>query len=209
MDTITLQWETDFFNNALINNPRLEFSLNSNLNRSSVKFSYSGIYIIWAATNPRTILKVGSGQIKNRLQKHINDPKVQPYKPYSVYVTWAILPLGTMRYFSVDKYTDTLRGIEKFIGFIYPPKLTQLLPVKVDFVFVNIPELETPLQKLLKFTGRDRPEQKIPYGSPLAQALASLNRNNQVFSNPYRTQLEQALASSRGYNQLQSNPYKR
>ena len=27
MDTMTLQWETDFFNNALINNPRLEFTL--------------------------------------------------------------------------------------------------------------------------------------------------------------------------------------
>ena len=163
MKTMTLQWQTDYFSNTFINDPRLVFSLGSNLYQSPVKFSFSGVYIIWADTNPRTILKVGSGQIKNRLQEHINDPKVQPYKRHSLYVTWATIPWGYTINLSIDEYTDTLRGIEKFIGIIYPPKLTERLPVNVDLVFVNIPELETPLQKLLNFTGRDRPEQQNPF----------------------------------------------
>ena len=196
MKTMTLQWDTDSFNSTLIDDPRLEFPWG---------LSLTGIYIIWAETTPHTILKVGSGQIKNRLREHINDPKVQPYKRHSLYVTWATIPWGYWLDLPIDEYTDTLRGIEKFIGFIYPPKLTERLPVNVDLVFVNIPELETPLQKLLKFTGRYRPEQQNPNASPLAQALASLNKNNQVKSNPYRTPLEQALARLKGYNK--SNPY--
>lgn len=158
-----LQWKTDLFNKTFINDPRLVFSLNSNFYHSPVKFSFSGVYIIWADTYPRTILKVGSGQIKNRLQEHINDPKVQPYKRHSLYVTWDTIPWRYQFDLPIDKYTDTLRGIEKFIGLIYPPKLTERLPVNVDFVPVNIPELETPFQKLLKFIGRDRPEQQNPF----------------------------------------------
>ena len=174
MKTITLQWQSDYFSNTLINDPRLVFSLGSNLYYSRVKFSFSGVYIVWADTNPRTILKVGSGQIKNRLGEHLNDSKVQPYKHYGLYATWAILPLSESVKLSINEYIDTLRGIEKFIGFMYPPKLTERLPVNVDLVFVNIPDLETPLQKLLRLIERYRSVQQNSYGSSLARALAHL-----------------------------------
>lgn len=170
-----LHWQTDFFNNSLIDNPRLEFPWG---------LSVTGNYIIWADTHPQTIIKVGSGEIKNRLREHINDPKIQLYKRYNLYVTWATIPWGYWLNVSTDEYTDTLRGIEKFIGIIYPPKITERLPVNVDLVFVNIPDLETPLQKLLKFTGRTRLEQQNPFRSPLEQALGKLKRVNK--SNPFR-----------------------
>ena len=144
----------DYLSNTLINDSRLEYSIS--LNSNQLRMAVDGIYIIWTDTTPRSILKVGSGQIKYRLREHFIDPTVQPYKRYNIYVTWATIPWADRRKLTIDQYTDRLRGIEKFIGFIFPPKLTENLPVNVDLVLVNIPELETSGQTLLNFTGRYR-----------------------------------------------------
>jgi hypothetical protein len=48
-----------------------------------------GVYIIWhAGQNPRTV-RVGQGIIRDRLKAHREDPEVQAYSQYGLYVTWA------------------------------------------------------------------------------------------------------------------------
>lgn len=64
-------------NSDLLDDPRLEISLGRNLYGFDTRIGITGVYIIWAGIDNRTILKVGSGIIKDRLRAHLNDPKVQ------------------------------------------------------------------------------------------------------------------------------------
>ena len=49
-----------------------------------------GVYVIWGY-NGRCV-RVGQGNIRDRLGKHRNDPKIQQYKHLGLKVTWAKVP---------------------------------------------------------------------------------------------------------------------
>lgn len=146
MTMITLHWQKCIksslwcqFNPKLLSNGRFE----NRLGDRSVDIT--GVYIIWTGNGDRTVLKVGSGIIKNKLAAHLKDPEVQAYQPTRLYTTWASTlfckngPEDTQE--SVDK------GIEKFLGIAFRPKLVECLP-DVDPIMVNLPWMDKPVPPL-------------------------------------------------------------
>jgi hypothetical protein len=49
-----------------------------------------GVYIIWHAGNPSRVVRVGQGDIKDRLSKHRKDSEILAYRSHgTLLVTWA------------------------------------------------------------------------------------------------------------------------
>lgn len=61
-------------------------SLNG-VNLSSV--NAHGVYIIWHKGNPGRVVRVGQGDVANRLAAHRNDHAIQNYAAHGLLVTWA------------------------------------------------------------------------------------------------------------------------
>ena len=146
MTMITLHWQKCIknslwcqFNPKLLSNGRFETRLGDH------SVDITGVYIIWTGNDDRTVLKVGRGIIKNKLVAHLRDPEVQAYQPTRLYTTWASTvslkngPENTQE--SVDK------GIEKFLGIAFRPKLMECLP-DVDPIMVNLPWMGKPVPPL-------------------------------------------------------------
>ena len=134
MTMITVQWQKCIknslwcqFNEKLLNDGRLEARLGDH------STSISGVYIIWTGTNNnnRTVLKVGSGIIKDKLAADLKNPEIQAHQPTRLYVTWA----STLSAIGPEKIQ---KGIEKFLEIVFKPKLVEYLP-DVDLVMVNLP----------------------------------------------------------------------
>ena len=142
MTMIELHWQRCIknslwcqFNARLLNDSRLETRL------GDYSIGISGVYIIWTEAENRTILKVGSGIIKDKLATHLRDPEVQAYKSTPLYATWA----STLSV--VNQPEETQKGIEKFLGIAFKPKLAEPLP-DVDPILVNLPQWDKPVPPL-------------------------------------------------------------
>lgn len=118
----------------LLNDGRLETRLGDH------SIGISGVYIIWTGIEDRTILKVGSGIIKDKLAVDLRDPEIQAYRPTRLYVTWA----STVSVIGPEK---TQKGIEKFLEVVFKPKLMEDLP-DIDLVMVNLPRWNKPTPPL-------------------------------------------------------------
>lgn len=132
MTMITVHWQKCLknslwcpFNEKLLNDGRLEARL------GDYSAGISGVYIIWTGIDNHTVLKVGSGIIKDKLAAHLKDPEIQAYRPTRLYVTWA----STLSVIGPEKIQ---KGIERFLEIVFKPKLVENLP-DVDFVIVNLP----------------------------------------------------------------------
>lgn len=157
METMTVYWQecsrsNPFLrwcelNSDLLNDPRLKINLGRNLYGFDTSIGVTGVYIIWAGVSNRTILKVGSGIIKDRFRAHLNDPEVQAYKYKGLYATWASILF-------VDKPLDKQRGVERFLGWLLNPKLGERFPANVEMVVVNPPEWDPPVHPLLSAMNR-------------------------------------------------------
>ncbi len=141
MTMITVQWQRCLknslwcqFNEKLLSNSRFETRFGDH------SVSISGVYILWTGIDNRTVLKVGSGIIKDKLEAHLRDPEVQAYKPTKLYVTWA----STL---SVIGAKEIQKGVEKFLDIVFKPKLAEHLP-DVDLVMVNLPRWNKPVPPL-------------------------------------------------------------
>lgn len=141
MTMITVQWQRCLknslwcqFNEKLLSNGRFETRLGDH------SVNISGIYIIWTGIDNRTVLKLGSGIIKDKLEAHLRDPEIQAYKPTRLYVTWA----STL---SVIGAEEIQKGVEKFLDIVFKPKLAEHLP-DVDLVMVNLPRWNKPVPPL-------------------------------------------------------------
>jgi len=76
-----------------------------------------GVYIIWHGGNPSRVVRVGQGDIKDRLSKHRNDNKVTQYAKYgTLRVTWASVSL---------KYRD---GVERYLAETWKPLIGDAFP---------------------------------------------------------------------------------
>ena len=159
METMTVHWQkrTDYpflgcwcqLDSDLLNDPRLEFRLDTPF--GVIRTDIVGVYIIWADSDNRTILKVGSGIIKDRFRAHLNDPNVQEYGHEGLYATWAII---TPSFKPGGKLDDKERGVERFLGVWLNPILTERLPNNVDFIWVNLPVWDEPVNPLLRAMSR-------------------------------------------------------
>ena len=141
MTMVTLRWQRCIknslwcqFNKKLLNDGRLETRLVDH------SIGISGVYIIWTGIEERTVLKVGSGIIKDKLAVDLRDPEIQAYKPTRLYVTWA----STL---SVVGAKDIQKGIEKFLEVVFKPKLMEGLP-DIELVMVNLPRWNRPVPPL-------------------------------------------------------------
>lgn len=141
MTMITVQWQRCLknslwcqFNEKLLSNGRFETRLGDH------SVNISGIYIIWTGIGDRTVLKVGSGIIKDKLEEHLRDPEIQAYKPTRLYVTWA----STLSVIGVE---EIQKGVEKFLDIVFKPKLAEHLP-DIDLVMVNLPRWNKPVPPL-------------------------------------------------------------
>lgn len=57
--------------------------------------SAAGIYIIWHEGNPGRVVRIGQGDIKDRLTKHRKDSQITAYGVFGkLRVTWASVPLS-------------------------------------------------------------------------------------------------------------------
>ena len=171
MERMTVHWQkrTDYpflgwchLNSDLLDDPRLEICFSGDRYRRGICVRITGVYIIWAGTDNRTILKVGSGIIKDRLREHFNDPTVQAYKYRGLYATWA-------SFLFVDKSLEKQRGVERFLGGLLNPKLGERFPDNVDPIWVNLPVWDEPSDMLLRaLSGRNQrdyiqPNKPIPF----------------------------------------------
>ena len=75
-----------------------------------------GVYIIWhGGLDPKTV-RVGQGFIRERLGEHRNDPAIQAYASFGLYVTWA----------SVEQ--SSLNGVEAFLANQLRPLIGERFP---------------------------------------------------------------------------------
>ena len=80
--------------------------------------SCEGIYIIWYWDNfgnPVTV-RVGQGNIRDRLTAHNTDPQIQAYAHLNLLVTWTSLP------------SSYLNGVEAYLGKVLKPRVGSLFP---------------------------------------------------------------------------------
>ena len=142
MTMITIHWQKCIknslwcpFNEKLLNDGRLEARL------GDYSAGISGVYIIWTGTdNNRTVLKVGSGIIKDKLAADLKNPDIQAHTPTRLYVTWG----STLSTIGPEKIQ---KGIEKFLEIVFKPKLMEHSP-DVDLVMVNLPRWNKPMPPL-------------------------------------------------------------
>lgn len=184
MEWMTVQWQKCRYNlfwcsldSELLDDPRLELTFGVH------RLGIMGVYIIWAGIDNRTILKVGSGIIRDRFRAHLRDPKVQAYKHRGLYATWAPILF-------VDKPLEKQRGIERFLGWILKPKLTERLPENVDPIFVNTPVWEKPANPFLK--GRNQLGQTpVKGGTPFRLGNQQGSLAEYLSGTPFRSRSQQ------------------
>jgi len=86
-----------------------------------------GVYVIWHEGNPGRVVRVGQGDIKDRLTKHRADKQILAYKSRgTLRVTWA----------SVSSfYRD---GVERYLAETWKPLVGEAFP-DCDSIAVNSP----------------------------------------------------------------------
>ncbi len=86
-----------------------------------------GVYIIWHAGNPGRVVRVGQGDIADRITKHRNDRQITQYAQNGVlYVTWAAVS------------SQSLDGVERYLANTWPPLAGDTFP-DVAPIAVNSP----------------------------------------------------------------------
>lgn len=85
-----------------------------------------GVYIIWHSGQKAKTVRVGQGIIRDRLKSHREDPQIQEYEQYGLFVTWAAVD---------DQYRD---GIEAYLANILEPVIGKRFPNVIP-LSVNLP----------------------------------------------------------------------
>jgi hypothetical protein len=98
------------------------FSLSSDFSQIKV----FGVYVIWQRGNPSRAVKVGQGDIADRLSKHKQDRTITSYGNPDLSVTWAVVSAAVAD------------GIERYLGDYYKPLIGDRFPDVIPIV-VNLP----------------------------------------------------------------------
>ncbi len=85
-----------------------------------------GVYLIWHGGQTPRVVRVGQGDIADRLECHRTDPRVQAYRDEGLYVTWAAVP---------EVLVD---GVERYLAEEWPPLVGDRWP-NVRPLEVNTP----------------------------------------------------------------------
>ena len=90
--------------------------LNLNTFNLSTVGDDKGVYVIWHGGNPGRVVRVGQGNIADRLGIHRGDRKVQAYAASILYVTWANVAAHLMN------------GIERYLADTWNPLVGDAFP---------------------------------------------------------------------------------
>jgi hypothetical protein len=85
-----------------------------------------GVYMIWHGGNPSRVVRVGQGDIPQRLKAHRLDPAILDYERFGLYVTWAAVPVAQRD------------GVERFLANAWRPLVGDTFPQGVP-IAVNSP----------------------------------------------------------------------
>lgn len=89
----------------------------------------AGVYIIWHGGEMPRCVRVGQGDIKDRLSAHRNDPEITQYRPQGgLFVTWAAVP--------ASQHGD----VEAFLANECKPLVGIRFPERTP-IAVNLPEV--------------------------------------------------------------------
>lgn len=84
----------------------------------------AGVYVIWHGGKKPATVRVGKGNIRDRLAHHKNDWEIQAYKELGLYVTWAA---------ATPEYHE---GIESYLARKLKPmvrrKISNARPIEVN-----------------------------------------------------------------------------
>lgn len=97
------------------------------LNLDDVHFDQlAGVYVIWYGGPNGHVVRVGQGDIRERLRAHREDPELEPYRRLGLLVSWAVVD-GASR-----------DGVELYLTEAYRPlvgqRLPQTAPITVNLV---------------------------------------------------------------------------
>ena len=85
-----------------------------------------GVYVIWKpGMEGGNVIRVGQGDVKDRIVDHRNDPEIMAYEP-ELRVTWAAVDM---------LYVD---GVERYLGNTLRPAVGKHFP-DVEPIPVNLP----------------------------------------------------------------------
>lgn len=97
------------------------------LERLTLNMNTGGVYIIWHDGNPSRVVRVGQGNIADRLGAHRNDPQVLKYgKIGTLRVTWAAVSVAQRS------------GVERHLANQWSPLVGDAFP-DVQPIAVNSP----------------------------------------------------------------------
>lgn len=86
-----------------------------------------GVYLIWHGGETSRVVRVGQGEIAERLRWHREDPQILAYNQYgALYVTWASVP------------ADKRDGIECYLTETWTPLISKAFPM-IFPISVNSP----------------------------------------------------------------------
>jgi len=94
------------------------------VNLSNVKTV--GVYIIWHGGSPSRVVRIGQGDIAERLRCHRSDEEILAYSNQGLFVTWASLS---------HRHLD---GVEKYLAQRWRPLVGECFPDALPIV-VNSP----------------------------------------------------------------------
>jgi hypothetical protein len=94
---------------------------------TSPALNVTGNYIVWFGAPGHNVLRVGQGNIGERLADHKSNPKIQAYKSRGLLLfTWATVP------------NNKLNGVELYLARHYTPLEGERYP-NVTPITVNLP----------------------------------------------------------------------
>lgn len=85
-----------------------------------------GVYVIWHRGNPSQVVRVGQGNVADRLTAHKSDPDILAYAERGLSVTWAAV------------LVSQADGVERFLANQYSPLVGDRHPAVAPIV-VNLP----------------------------------------------------------------------
>lgn len=88
--------------------------------------NWSGVYTIWHMEPNSRYVRIGQGNIRDRLSEHRKDPDVLAYESKGLYVTWALVPANQQN------------GVEAFLASKLNPLVGERFP-DVPHIPVNLP----------------------------------------------------------------------
>ena len=97
------------------------------LTKLNLNMNTEGVYMIWHTGNPSRVVRLGQGDVADRLLAHRSDPKIMAYtKEGELLVTWAAVPAAQRD------------GVERYLANQWRPQFGDAFPNAVP-IAVNAP----------------------------------------------------------------------